>query len=241
MKIFKISVKVLMVLAVTTSVSHSQIYFEDNFDNPKESEKKWHVLYGDWQFKNKEYHQLMLEPNCMSVVSDEYWDEKWDNYTYEVKGNAIEGAEGFLIMFRCRGLMQARGKALKKPPARMKNQKSSLEYWWNLGGWGNTHSKVESWGGIGGADSGDTIKYGDSYDIKIINTPKSYTVILNDKEVASVEDTSQDGVGRVGLATWSTAAKYDEVIVYGPDGPKLVSSREKVSTTWADIKSKLEQ
>jgi hypothetical protein len=31
-------------------------------------------------------------------------------------------------MFRCRGLMQPRGKAFKKPPARMKDQKSSLEY-----------------------------------------------------------------------------------------------------------------
>ena len=76
MEIFKISVGVLMVLAVTIPVSNSQIYFKDNFDNPKESEKKQHVLYGDWQFKNKEYHQLMLEPNCMGVVSDEYWDEK---------------------------------------------------------------------------------------------------------------------------------------------------------------------
>ena len=241
MKIFKISVGILMILAVTTSVSNGQIYFKDNFDNPKESAKKWHALYGDWQFKNKEYHQLKLEPNCMSVISDEYWDETWDNYTYQVKGNVIKGAEGFLIMFRCRGLMQARGKALEKPPARMKNQKSPLQYWWNLGGWGNTRSKVESWGGIGGADSGDTIKYGDSYDIKIVNTPESYTVILNDKEVASVKDGTQDGVGRVGLATWSTAAKYDEVIVYGPDGPSLVSSREKVSTTWAEIKSKLKQ
>jgi len=40
MKIFKISVGVLMILAVTTSVSNGQIYFKDNFDNPKESEKK---------------------------------------------------------------------------------------------------------------------------------------------------------------------------------------------------------
>ncbi len=68
MKIFKISVGILMVLAVTTSVSNGQIYFKDNLDNPKESAKKWHVLYGDWQFKNKEYHQLKLEPNCMSVI-----------------------------------------------------------------------------------------------------------------------------------------------------------------------------
>ena len=36
-----------------------QTYFEDNFDNPKESEKKWTPLFGEWELKNKEYQQLL--------------------------------------------------------------------------------------------------------------------------------------------------------------------------------------
>lgn len=215
-----------------------QTYFEDNFDNPKESEKKWTPLFGEWELKNKEYQQLGGEPNSMSLVSDEYWKEEWNNYTFEVKGNKIGGGEGFLIMFRCRGMMEPRGKPLKKHPPRMQKQKPSLEYWWNLGGWGNTRSKVESWGGKAGADSKDIIKAKTWYDIKIINTPKDYTVILNDKEVAKVEDDTQDGMGRIGLATWSTEARYDSVIVYGPDGPSApVKANGKASLTWGYLKT----
>ena len=75
-------------------------------------------------------------------------------------------------------------------------------------------------------------------DIKIINTPKDYTVILNDKEVAKVEDDTQDGIGRIGLATWSTEARYDSVIVYGPDGPSApVKANGKASLTWGYLKT----
>ena len=120
----------------------------------------------------------------------------------------------------------------------MQKQKPSLEYWWNLGGWGNTRSKVESWGGIGGADSKDTIKDDTWYEIKIVNTPKDYTVILNGKEVAKVKDGSQDGVGRIGLATWATKARYDNVIVYGPDGPSApVKANSKAALTWGYLKN----
>jgi hypothetical protein len=113
-----------------------------------------------------------------------------------------------------------------------------LEYWWNLGGWGNSRSQVESWGGKAGANSNHTIDEKDWYNIKIVNTPKSYTVILNDEEVATVDDDTEGGVGRVGLATWSTVAKYDEVVVYGPDGPSLpVDAKSKLATTWAHLKS----
>ena len=47
----------------------------------------------------------------MSVVADEFWDDEWNDYTFEMRGSKISGAEGFLIMFRCQGLMQARGQA----------------------------------------------------------------------------------------------------------------------------------
>ena len=220
------------------ALAMSQTYFEDNFDDPKESEQKWVALFGDWELKDDEYHQLQNSPNCMSVVADEFWEDDWSEYTFEVRGSKTSGAEGFLIMFRCQGLMQARGQALEDHPPRMEKLKPSLEYWWNLGGWGNSRSQVESWGGKGGANSAHTIKDKDWYNIKIVNTPDSYTVILNDEEVAEVADDTEGGVGRIGLATWSTVAKYDDVVVYGPDGPSLpVDEKSKLATTWAHLKS----
>ena len=126
---------------------------------------------------------------------------------------------------------------LEDHPPRMAALEPSLEYWWNLGGWGNTRSQVESWGGTPGAHSNHTIEDDEWYNIKIVNTPDSYTVILNDEEVAKVDDDTENGVGRVGLATWSTVANYDDVIVYGPDGPLAVNPQSKLATTWGHLKS----
>ena len=231
----------IVICGITLSIAAlamSQTYFEDNFDDPKASEDKWVALFGEWEFKTDEYHQLQNTPNCMSVVADDFWDDEWDDYTFEVRGNKISGGEGFLIMFRCQGLMQPRDQALEDHPPRMEKLKPSLEYWWNLGGWGNSRSQVESWGGKGGANSNHTIDEKEWYSIKIVNEPGSYTLFLNDEEVATVDDNTEGGVGRVGLATWSTVAKYDDVLVYGPDGPSLpVDARSKLATTWAHLKS----
>jgi len=236
-KTIALSLMLVLIVGLTTTVV-PQTYFEDNFDDAKKSDKKWNPLFGQWDLKDKEYIQSLQLVNSMSLVTDEFWKEEWNNYTFEVKGNKIGGAEGFLIMFRCRGMMEPRGQALLKHPGRMQKQKPSLEYWWNLGGWGNSRSKVESWGGIGGADSKHTIKDDTWYEIKIVNTPKDYTVILNGKEVAKVKDGAQDGVGRIGLATWATKARYDNVIVYGPDGPSApVKANSKAALTWGYLKN----
>lgn len=225
---------------VNINIANAQTYFSDNFDNPNESESKWHPLFGQWELKDDEYHQLLNSVNCMSVISDEFWDDDWSDYTFEVKGNKIGGVEGFLIMFRCMGIMQVRGVALEDPPPRMENDEAALQYWWNLGGWGNTRSQVESWGGIGGANSNHTIDTDRWYQIKIVSTPDSYTLFLDDEEVDSIDDSAQEGRGRVGLAAWSTTARFDDVLVYGPDGPtgEAVDPKEKLATTWASIKSK---
>ncbi len=219
------------------TVGIAQILFEDNFDKANESEKKWVSLWGDWEFKDKEYHQNSGDSNCMSVIADDYWDEEWNEYTYEVRGNKTGGAEGFLIMFRCQGTMEPRGHALREHPPRMQGQ-DRLEYWWNLGGWGNTTSKVESWGGVASPNSNDTITTGDWYDIKIVNTPTGYTLYLNDEKVGdTINDATRDGVGRVGVATWATMAIYEDVLVYGPGGPLPVDPKGKVATAWGFLKA----
>ena len=236
MKKYGIFILLCCFVFVLANAAMAQLYFEDNFDNPNKSEDKWVPLFGDWQFKDDEYHQLANNVNCMSVVADDYWDEDWSEYTYEVQGNKIGGAEGFLIMFRCQGIMENRGQGLEKHPPRMQGQ-VRLEYWWNLGGWNNTKSKVESWGGVASPDTNHTIDTGKWYNIKIVNTPSSYTLYLNDEKVDEINDTTRDGVGRIGVATWSTMAKYDDVLVYGPDGPLPVDPKGKVTTAWGFLKA----
>ena len=237
MKKYGIFVLLCILTFGIVTVGTAQILFEDNFDKANESDKKWVSLWGDWEFKDKEYHQKSGDSNCMSIITDEFWDEEWNNYTYEVRGKKTGGAEGFLIMFRCQGPMEPRGKALRDHPQRMQNQ-PRLEYWWNLGGWGNARSQVEAWGGgKAGAHSDHTIDTDKWYTIKIVNTPTGYTLFLNDEKVAEMDDATRDGVGRVGVATWATMAIYEDVLVYGPDGPLPVDPKGKVATAWGLLKA----
>lgn len=219
---------------VTTTMA--QVYFEDNFDDATASEMKWIPLSGDWQLTNNEYHQLSNSVNSMSIVADDYWDEDWNEYTYEIAASKVGGAEGFLLLFRCLGTLQNRGLSLADHPPRMVNQ-PRLQYWWNIAGWGNTRSKVESWGGTGTDFTTHTVNTGDWYNIKIVNTPTSYTLYLNDEMVEEVNDSTQNGNGRVGLGTWATMVHYDDVIVYGPDGLTPVDPKGKVATAWGLLKA----
>jgi len=223
---------------VATMQADAQIYFQDDFEDAGDSADKWVDLWGTWDIVDGEYQQSDGVPNAMAVVADEYWDDTLSDYTFEVRGKKTGGAEGFLIMFRLRGMMQDRAQALRDHPPVMAAQDPSLEYWWNLGGWGNTRSQVESWGGLGGANSNHTIETDEWYTIQIVNTPTDWTLIINDEEVAKVADSAQDGLGRIGLATWSTQASYDDVLVYGPDGPLAVDPAGKTATTWAKVKQR---
>ncbi len=237
MKKFSILILLCCFTFSFTTIATSQIYFEDDFDNVNESQEKWVALYGTWEFKDKEYHQKLNDANCMSVVADDYWDEEWNEYTYEVRGNKISGAEGFLIMFRCQGTMEPRGRNLKDHPPRMQEQQR-LEYWWNLGGWTNTTSKVESWGGVASPNTNHTINTNEWYNIKIVNTPTGYTLYLNDEKVGNtINDSTRNGVGRIGVATWHTIARYDDVLVYGPKGALPVDPNGKIATSWGLIKA----
>ena len=225
-----------LVLAVTQA--DAQIYFSDDFEDPAESADKWVDLWGTWEVVDGEYQQSDGVPNAMSVIADEYWDDDLDNYTFEMRGKKTGGGEGFLIMFRLRGMMEPRAQAVRDHPPLMAAQTPSLQYWWNLGGWGNTRSEVESWGGVGGANSAHTITTDNWYTIRIVSTPTDYTLFIDDEEVAMVPDPAQDGLGRVGLATWSTQASYDDVLVYGPYGPTAVNPAGKTATTWSKLKAR---
>ncbi len=51
-----------------------------------------------------------------------FGDEDWSDYTFSLKARKLSGGEGFLIVFGRTGREQ---------------------YWWNLGGWGNTQHAIE--------------------------------------------------------------------------------------------------
>ena len=105
----------------------TQIYFQDDFEDPAASAEKWVDLYGTWELADGEYHQSEGVPNAMSVVADASWDDAIDEYTFEVRGKKTGGGEGFLIMFRLRGTMDPRGVAVRDHPPVMAAQAPSLD------------------------------------------------------------------------------------------------------------------
>lgn len=128
----------------------------------------WEVYRGVWRAKNGLISQTSLGEDTRIY----FGDTSWSNYTVEIRGRKIGGAEGLLILFGVKD-----------------NQNY---YWWNLGGWGNTVSAIEK------AINGQRMILGKSvslnisqdewYRIKIEVSNNEIRCYLNDKLIHKVVD-----------------------------------------------------
>lgn len=79
---------------------------------------------GDWKIKNGKLGQTTTEMAYNNTGSVAYFgDDTWSNYTFTVEATKTGGAEGFLIPFGVKD--------------------TENNYFWNIGGWGNTRSAVQ--------------------------------------------------------------------------------------------------
>lgn len=96
-----------------------------------------------------------------------FGDENWSNYTYTLEATKMDGDEGFLIPFSVGD--------------------SKNNFFWNIGGWGNTVSclqQVQDGGKsdqLAGTSKKCVIKKGETYSLKIVVTDKNVKCYLNDK------------------------------------------------------------
>jgi alpha-L-arabinofuranosidase len=88
--------------------------------NPATAANDWKSFSGDWSWDDGVLRQKSDGTNCRAAVGD----AAWTDYTYTLKARKLLGAEGFLIMFHVRG--------------------PDDWLWWNIGGWGNSRTVVES-------------------------------------------------------------------------------------------------
>lgn len=101
----------------------------------------WRVQGGRWSVEDGAYRQTRTR-NGFSTIGD----ASWTDYTLSLKARKLQGNEGFLVMFGCRGRDR---------------------YWWNLGGWGNSRHALEfNQTPVGRARRG-RIETGRWYDIRI--------------------------------------------------------------------------
>ena len=79
---------------------------------------------GKWKIKNGRLIQSTTEMAYNNTGSVAYFgDDSWTDYTYTLEATKTGGEEGFLIAFGVNG--------------------TENNYFWNLGGWGNTRSVVQ--------------------------------------------------------------------------------------------------
>jgi alpha-L-arabinofuranosidase len=91
-----------------------KVFYTSDFSQGTEG---WQAERGRWSIVDGAYRQNR-RTNGLSLVGD----ETWSDYTLTLKARKLSGGEGFLVVFGRNG----------------ENQ-----YWWNLGGWGNTRHAIE--------------------------------------------------------------------------------------------------
>ncbi|MBI4578759.1 MAG: DUF1080 domain-containing protein, partial [Planctomycetes bacterium] len=157
---------------------------------------------GIWRVEGDTLAQTDLKPDVRLT----FGDARWDDYLFSVEARKTDGAEGFLIMFRVAD--------------------DTNFYWCNLGGWGNTKHAVEKNSGasrqIVGSSVPGRIETGRWYKIAVRCEGPAYTVSLDGQKLLEFKDADHPHAsGRVGLATWNTAAQFRNFSVTRLDGEAL--------------------
>ena len=140
-----------VVLLLLASPATAQVLFEDNFSKPNRSEDKWAFLQGGWDVQQGELRQNNPEGRTIAVVSDDFWDDTWNEYIFEVTAKKLRGGNGVRIFWRINDDMQpAPGRddpvnnyCLMVPiKGRLaETKKSRIKLWWEIG-WENKGSFV---------------------------------------------------------------------------------------------------
>ena len=233
MKKITVSMLFCFLLALTVVNAQAQTYFFDDFENATESAKKWEVISGDWQLGDGVYHQLAeADPWQAAVVSKDYWQDGWVEYTIEVKIKPLtEGDAPANILFR-----------LQDPVPQVWGDRSSADthmYRWIINGWDNAESRPYMYNGgqtemVAQADN--TLVVGNWHDIKLVVTATGCAGYVDGAEMFNAEH-AQWTDGRVGIQAYNGKMDFDNFVVYGPEGTAAVSAMGKMSTSWAEIKA----
>jgi len=128
----------------------------------------WTLGAGQWQVQDGVLRQTSDATDCRADAGD----ANWADYTYSLKARKLSGREGFLISFH--------------------EQDGGNRVWWNLGGWGNSHSALQTFRNgipqeIGASPT--MIETGRWYDIKIEVQGRRIRCFLDGKLLTDIVDT----------------------------------------------------
>lgn len=158
------------------------------------------VSDGNWSIENGELVQSSSTTNTDSYATTGtavyFGDSNWSNYTYTVEATKTSGMEGFLIPFSV-------------------GDKNN-NYFWNIGGWNNTVSCLQSVSDgiksdqIGGTTKNFSVKTNQTYQLKIVVTDNNIKCYVDDE--LYVDYSLTDSANAEAYQVVSTDASGDIII-----------------------------
>ena len=237
-----------IVLLLFVSPTTAQILFEDNFAKPNQSMEKWTFLQGGWEVKGGSLSQNNPEGRTIAVVSDDFWDDTWNDYIFELTAKKLRGGNGVRIFWRINDDLQPgpgrddpRSFTLDGPAkGRLADEKARIKFWWELG-WENKESFVlRDLRGVTSIKDGTETKHKlgrESLHIKIVNQGSIMQLFLDGEMIFDGKDINGNKKGRVGVGTEATVASFDDVFVTGLKG-RSVEPGDKLTTSWGLLKTR---
>ena len=233
-------------LTITCLPATAQILFEDNFAKPAASEKKWAFLQGKWAVKGGTLRQDGPDVGTIAVISDDFWDDAWNEYIFEVTARKFRGKNGVRIFWRINDDMQpapgrGAGFLLDSPvKGRLADKKSRIKFWWEIG-WDNKESYViADVRGVAQRKAGTETKHkmgNNPIQVKIVNQGNLMTLFLDGEMIFDGKDLNGNKGGRVGVGTLGATAEFDDAFVTGLKG-RSVEPGGKLTTSWGLVKTR---
>jgi alpha-N-arabinofuranosidase len=131
-----------------------------------------------------------------------FGDERWGDYELTLEAQKIEGAEGFIVMFRVAD--------------------AGRFYWVNFGGWGNREHGIQKNGGAMGKHVEGSIEKGRWYKVRIRCEGARIQAFLDEQRV--LDETDEHGAilqGGVGLNGWNSKVQFRNIKVADLAGKTL--------------------
>ena len=237
-----------IVVILFSSPATAQVLFDDNFSKPNRSEEKWAFLQGGWDVQGGALNQKQADGRTIAVISDDFWDDTWNEYIFEVTAKKLRGGNGVRIFWRINDDMQpgpgrddVRSFTLDGPvKGRLANEKSRIKLWWEIG-WENKASFVlRDLRGITSIKDGTETKHklgNEPVHVKIVNQGSIMQLFLNDELIYDGKDINGNKKGRVGVGTEAAIASFDDVFVTGLKG-RSVEPGDKLTTSWGLLKTR---
>ncbi len=160
-----------------------EILFSEDFSDASLSD--WQKVAGDFSISNGKMIQSYTGWPSNTINGDVIYigDTSWTNYTLTLKATKTGGAEGFLIPFAVQDAQNC--------------------YHWNIGGWANTVSCLESIvdnvksGQTDGTVSGFTVETGRTYELKIVVNGTHIDCYIDDVQYVSYDIPQADSLYQV--------------------------------------------